>query len=588
MEQQSRPIQRIPGWAVPAGLILLVAALYAQTAGFEFVNFDDPLYVSRNIPVHLGITWAGIKAALSAVVSANWLPVTLLTHMFDAQVYGLEAGMPHLENAALHAASAVLLFLLLRRATGAYWPSAFCATIFAAHPLHVESVAWISERKDVLSTFFMFLALYAYVLYAETGRLRDYLAMAAAFALGLMSKPMLVTFPFVLLLLDFWPLRRLSWPESVLEKIPLFGLSSISAVIAYRVQDQSGAVAAFVPYDTRIAKSLLSYITYLRQTFWPVNLAVFYPYPLKILALTAGAALLILIAITTFTMLRWRTRPYLAIGWFWYLGTLVPVIGLVTIGLQSHADRYMYVPMVGLSMMVAWSAADIVERWPRSKVPVAVAGAIACVACAVLSFKQISYWNNSGTLYTHTIQVTGENWLAEANLAEYIMWLPGGIPDAIEHLQVSLRLRANNPWAENNMGLALERSDRCADAIPYFEGALRDRPTLVESANNLAMCLVQNNEFDRAVEMLRNAIRVSPAYPDVHFNLASALSQMPGREMEAVTEYETGLHLRPKDPLGHERLGDLLVRMGRTSEGASHLDLARKYREEAATPEFLK
>jgi tetratricopeptide (TPR) repeat protein len=557
------PIRPVLGWAIPLALILTVLGVYAQTAAFDFVNFDDPLYVSRNVAVHLGLTFAGIKSAFTTVVASNWLPVTLLSHVVDAQLFGDDASIPHLENALIHAASAVVLFLFLRRATSSPWPSAFVAFIFALHPLHVESVAWISERKDVLSTLFLFLALYFYVRYAASANLRDYVLMAAAFALGLMSKPMLVTFPFLLLLLDIWPLDRARSSKIFLEKLPLVALSAISSVIAYRVQADTGAMAQGVPLDSRIAKALLSYITYMRQTIWPANLAVFYPYPHLILATRAAAALAILLAISAAVISARGTRPYLVTGWFWFLGTLVPVIGLVTIGQQSHADRYMYVPMTGLAMMVAWGGADILERWPGARRIIAAGAVLACLACLLLAFNQASYWKNSETLYTHAIEVTGDNWLAEANLGQYLGTFPDRVSEAMDHLHASLLLKPDGAESENNLGLLLSRSDRCAEAIPYFAGALRDRPSLIEAANNLGMCLTETGDPSSAITLLSAVVQRQPNYPEAHFNLAMALSQVAGHERDAVAEYQAGLRLKPDDDVAQQKLHLLLQSLGR-------------------------
>ena len=561
-------IRPLHDWAIPLALILTVIGVYAQTAAFDFVNFDDPLYVSRNAPVHLGLTFAGIKSAFTTIVSSNWQPVTLLSHMIDTQLFGNDASIPHLENALIHAASAVVLFLFLRRATSASWPSAFVAFIFALHPLHVESVAWISERKDVLSTLFLFLALYAYVRYAESASARDYVLMAAAFSLGLMSKPMLVTFPFLLLLLDIWPLDRVRWPKIFLEKLPLFALSAISSVVAYRVQADTGAMARGVPLDSRIANALRSYITYIRQTIWPTKLAVFYPYPHTILASRAAAALAILLVISFAVISVRKTRPYLATGWFWFLGTLVPVIGLVTIGEQSHADRYMYVPMCGLAIMAAWGAADILERWPGARPIIAAGAALACLACLVLAFNQTSYWKNSETLYTHAIEVTGDNWLAEANLGQYLGTFPERASEAMDHLQASLRLKPDGAESENNLGLQLTRSDRCDAAIPYFVGALAHRPALIEAANNLGMCLTQTGDLSSAIALLQSVVQRQPDYPQAHFNLAVALSQVAGHERDAVAEYEAGLRLKPDDEVARQKLDFLLLSLGRHKEAA--------------------
>ncbi len=355
--------QALVNLAVCLGLVVSVIAVYAQVGRFEFVDYDDSVYVFNNPRVMAGVTPGGIKWALTAVVGSNRTPVTLLSHMLDCQLFGMESGMHHLVNVLLHMLSSLVLFAVLLRATGTTGPSAFVAFVFALHPLHVGSVAWIAERKDMLSALFWFLALYAYVRYTERPNRVLYLLVLALFGLGLMSKPMVVTFPFALLLFDVWPLRRMQWPKIVWEKIPLFVFSAIASALTYRVQSGTGSVKA-PAFGVRIGNALISYVVYLRQTFWPTHLSVFYPYPHSIAVWpVVGAFALILGVSALVAVLAWRTRPYLAVGWFWYLGTLVPVIGLVQVGEQAHADRYMYIPMVGLNSHAGMGRGWI---WPRN------------------------------------------------------------------------------------------------------------------------------------------------------------------------------------------------------------------------------
>jgi tetratricopeptide (TPR) repeat protein len=565
--------------AIWLGLVLSVFAVYAQVGQFDFVNFDDGPYAYENTAVRDGLTVPGIKAAITGVVSSNWHPATMLSLMLDSQLFGPDSGVHHLVNVVIHAMSSVLLFVLLRRATQRRWASAFVAFIFALHPLHVESVAWIAERKDVLSTFFLFLALYAYVRYAEHPNLRAYLLMLGAFALGLMSKPMLVTFPFLLLLFDFWPLRRAAGLRILWEKIPVFALSAIMSVAAYLVQQTTGSIAEAIPLAGRVAKALVSYVTYIRQTFWPTGLAVFYPYPRAILASQAGLAFLLLLAVSVLAMAAWRTRPYLATGWFWYLGTLVPVIGLVKIGEQSHADRYTYIPMIGLLLMVAWGAADAAAAWPRTRPWIHAAAILSVVTCLGLTYRQVRYWQNSETLYVHAIEVTGDNWLAEANLGAWLMKTPERRPEAIEHIEAALRLKPDDAEADNNLGLCMAQLELCGAAIPYFETALRNRPALLAARNNLAFCLARLGNYGAAITELQTTLRADPSYTDAHFNLANTLAKVPGREAEAVDQYETGLRLSfdPMSPdcaSAHRKLAELLLKLGRTQDAISHFEAA--------------
>jgi protein O-mannosyl-transferase len=509
----------LPDLIVCLGLALSILAVYAQVVQFDFISADDDLYVSQNLIVQAGLTRAGIAWAATAVVANNWLPVTLLSYMVDVQIFGLSSGVHHLINVIYHALAAVVLFVLLRRSTREIWPSAFVAFVFALHPLHVESVAWISERKDVLSALFCFLALYAYVSYVEQPAVSGYLLVMGFFALGLMSKPMLVTFPFALLLFDFWPLHRPPALRLLWEKLPLFTLSGAVAGTTYWAQHSTGAVAEVIQLDTRIAKALMSYVTYLWQTFWPIGLVVYYPYPRYLPVLGAAGALLLLMGVSALTIRHWRTRPYLAMGWFWYMGTMVPVIGLVQVSWQSHADRYTYIPMIGLSVILAWGFADIARKWPQTKSAIASLAVISCLACLELAARQTAYWRTVETLCQHALDVDANNWWAHSNLGAYLTNIPGRRADALDHLQTALRFNPNDAAANNNLGTCMLKSDLGDAAIPYFEAALLLRPDL----------------------------------PGPHFNLASVLSKDRGREAEAAAHFEAGLRLRPYDPEAHHR-----------------------------------
>lgn len=528
-------------WAVCLGLILTILAVYAPLGHFAFVTYDDPGYITENPHVRAGLTLDSMKYALTSVVSANWMPVTMLSHLTACELFDLQAGWHHRLNEVLHALAAVLLFLVLRRATRSLWPSAFAAAIFALHPLHVESVAWISERKDVLSTCFWFLALYAYVRYTERSNTRGYLLMAAAFCLGLMSKPMLVTFPFTLLLLDVWPLRRFQFPKVLWEKLPLLTLSLIFSGIVYFVQRSAGAVQNLPPGE-RIANALAWYAGYIGQTFWPTGLAVFYPYPKSIPAWQAAIGLAIVVGVSTLAVLTWRKLPYIATGWFWYVGTLVPVIGLVQVGFQSHADRYMYVPMIGLTIIVAWGAADLLRLWPRLKPVMITAAALSSLSCLIAASAQTDYWRDSESLYRRAIAVTGDNYVAEFSLGDYLMDIPGRGQEAISHFQTSLRIKPDQADAHNSIGAYFLQNGRDAEAIPEFEAALRIKPDLA----------------------------------DAHFNLALAFAKIPERVTEAIAQYETALRLKPDLAVAHKNLGMLLLRLGRKTEAVAHFQAAQR------------
>ncbi len=578
-------------------LILSVFLVYARVCQFDFIAYDDDLYVARNSQVQAGLTPASIKWAFTAIASNNWLPVTLLSHMLDVQLFGLDSGLHHLVNVVLHGLASLLLFLALRRATGDRWRSAFVAFVFALHPLHVESVAWISERKDVLSAFFFFLTLYAYICYAERPELGRYLAVVGAFCLGLMSKPMVVTLPFVLLLCDVWPLRRVNGRplRIVLEKLPLAGLSALACVITYRIQSATGAVGTAVPLPTRLAKAVLSYGTYIKEAIWPAHLAVFYPYPQSIPVLPVLATLLFLLIVTVLVVGRSfsssiqdpKGRRYLAVGWFWYLGTLVPVIGLVQAGQQSHADRYTYIPLVGLSIMLAWGAADAVERWPAAGNAIAGIAAVCSILYVSSTWQQVTYWRNSETLFDHAIDVTSGNWLAHGNLGQYLLRFPDRRADAVEHLETAVRIKPDYAEGHNNLGLSLLRIDLCDAAIPHFEASLHAK-YLPEAANNLAWCLTSSGRYGEAISYLETALRVRPDYPEAHFNLGMALSKIPGREAQAVEQYEAVLRARPDFVEAHQNLARLLVTLGRSQEAISHLITAESLRPDPVAAKLLE
>ena len=610
--------------AICLGLLLSTLAVYSQVAGFDFINYDDPVYVYQNAHVVSGLTLANVKWAFTSVVDGNWIPVTLLSHILDVQFFGMRSGMHHMVNVWLHALSAVLLFLTLRRATGARGLSAFVAFVFALHPLHVGSVAWVAERKDVLSTVFWFLALYAYIRYTERPGLGRYLVVAAPFCLGLMSKPMLVTFPFTLWLLDLWPLRRAQWPRTIVEKLPLIALSAGASLVTYLVQGSAGFLAA-IPLSTRIENVFVSYVTYIGQMFWPTRLAVYYPYPASSEPWQAAAAFAVVLAISVGALRTWRTRPYLAAGWFWYLGTLVPVVGLIQVGSQAHADRYMYVPMVGLLIMLAWGVADIAARWPRAKRVLEVAAVVSCVACLGLAWRETAYWRNSETLFQRALEVTQNNSLAENNLGMHLMTVgrnpdavshfeaalqinpnyadahnnlgfvlsqnPERIPDAVKQYEAALRLQPDSAEAHNGLGAALVRRGDCAAAIPHFEAALHFKPDQTDAIYNLGTCQMTVKNYGAAVPYFEAAIRAQPGFAEAHFSLAGSLSRIPGRVPEAIKEYEATLQLRPNEGLtrlAHAKLGMLLADQGRAQEAIPHLEAVQRIQPDPSIAKILE
>jgi tetratricopeptide (TPR) repeat protein len=561
-------------------LFLATFFVYAPVRHFDFVTLDDPEDVSANPYVRSGLTKPGIEWALTSGEDSNWFPLTRLSHLVDGQLFGMRSGWHHLGNVLLHGLAAAALFAFLFRATRRRWPSAFVALMFALHPLHVESVAWVTERKDVLCGLFWFMTLWAYVRYAERPQLRRYALALFFFCLGLMSKPMIVTLPLLLPLLDFWPLRRLaaqplaqpdghsriapiSWSRAALEKIPFFSLSAASCVVTYLVQRSGGAVRAVTAYPLwlRVENAAVSYVIYIVRTVWPRGMAVFYPYRNDLPAWQAALAGAAILGISALVLFQIRSRPYLAVGWFWYLGTLVPVIGLVQVGDQARADRYMYIPMTGLAIMLAWGAADVLRRLPRLKTAAAVLASAVLVSWAVLTREQIQYWKNSEALYRHALDVTRQNYVAQDLLGLYLMPFPGRLPEELEHFRAAVRIKPDFADAHNNLGIALlKTSGGLTEAIAEFQAALRVRPDDPEAHANLASALLRvPGARPQALAQYEAALRLKPDFEDVHYNLGIILAKMPGRLPEAISHLRTALRLNPNDESARQALQQLLA-----------------------------
>jgi tetratricopeptide (TPR) repeat protein len=574
-------------------LLLATFAVYAQVRHFDFVNYDDPDYTTGNAHVRQGLTAQGLEWALTSRDAANWFPVTWVSHMVDAQLFGSESGWHHLHNVLLHALAAILLCMFLERATDSRWRSALVAFIFALHPLHVESVAWVAERKDVLSACFWFLTLWAYVRYAERPGWGRYLAVALSLCLGLMAKPMVVTLPFVLLLLDYWPLARLRqhWRKAIWEKLPLLGLSGAAAAITYLVQEHAGAVKA-LPLGTRLANATLSCAIYIQKTFWPARLAVFYPYPRSFDYLPILAAGLLLAVVTVGVIVLRRRAQYLLTGWGWFAITLLPVIGLVQVGGQARADRYMYIPMVGLLIMLVWGAAEILERW-QTKVVAVLLAAAACVACAALTWVQVGYWRNSETLFRHALAVTEDNSVANHNLGSYLMASPGRLQEAFPYLEAAVRIDPDSAPAHTDLGSALARIGRLPEAIAQFEEAILLAPDAPIPHNNLGSALTEAGRLREAIAEFQTALRLDPGYDEARRNLAAAQAGgspethrsrgiallKAGDAAGAIAEFESALRIDPNDADAENNLGVALSSFPeRQREAIDHFEAAVRLR----------
>jgi tetratricopeptide (TPR) repeat protein len=545
-------------------LFVVTLAVYSRAVYFDFINFDDPDYVTNNPHVRAGLTWDGFVWAFTTFHAANWSPLTWLSHMADCQVFGVSS-WHHATSVLFHATAAVLLFLALNRLTAARWPSAFVAFLFALHPLHVESVAWVSERKDVVCAFFWFLTLLFYARYVERpGKVR-YLQVLAAFCLGLMAKPMIVTLPFVLLLLDAWPLRRLNL-AAVREKLPFFAASLASCVVTYLAQQSGHAVRslAAVGFGTRLANAVVAYAVYLTRMFWPTNLAVYYPYPTHLPVWQVAGSVIALASITWFAIHQRHSRPWLAIGWFWYIGTLVPVIGLIQVGSQASADRYTYVPMIGIAIMVAWSAAELVRLHPRAAGPVRNTGVATCCVCVFLTVFQLAVWQNSQFLYLHALAVTSDNAVAHNNLADFYL-VNQRNQDALPHIQEALRIKPDYPDAHTNLALVLKRSGNLADSERGYRESLTLQPASSDAHAGYGALLVAEGRLPEAAREFSAAIALRPDYADAHFDLGRVLAAL-GRQDEALAQYNEAIRLRPDNTDARHALGFALVSRGRMAE----------------------
>ncbi len=531
-------------------LVAATVAVYAQVVGFEFITYDDNVYVTENPHVEAGLSWTSLRWALG-FHECNWHPLTWLSLMLDAELWGLRPAGFHLVNLALHTANVLLLFFLLRRMTGFAYRSAFAALLFAIHPLHVESVAWVAERKDVLSTLFWFLTMHAYVDYAKRPSAGRYVLMAAAFATGLLCKPMLVTLPAVLLLLDFWPLARLTPSTArrlILEKIPLLALSLASSAITIHAQARGGAVARLVeyPFAVRLENAAVTTIAYIAKAFWPWRLSVFYPHPgdhLSSFEATVCGALIV--GLSILAIYAARSHPFVTFGWLWYLLTLVPVIGLVQVGAQGMADRYTYVPLVGLFVALSWGVPSIVWRVAprRARIVLALAGSASAIALGIRAHAQAAYWRDSITLFERALAVTTDNAVAHSNLGRAFLGR-GELDRAMAHGREVIRIDPSAPDGYFNVGVILEKQGRIDEAIAAYREAIRIAPEQPSAHLNLGIVLAGQERFDEAEEQLREAVRTQPDSWRARNNLGAVLARRAAVE-EAIEQFSEAARLNP-------------------------------------------
>jgi protein O-mannosyl-transferase len=563
-------------------LIGLVALLYAPVRTYDFVAFDDPQYVSENPHVGGGLDGADVAWAFTHQHAGYWIPLVWLSYMLDVEIWGGGPGGFHVTNVVLHAANVVLLFALLFRLTGRAGAAFVVAALFAVHPLHVESVAWITERKDVLSTLFLLLTLWLYVGYVRSRTPIRYAAMTASFALGLLAKPMLVTVPFVMLLLDFWPLRRaptsaerptraagapMPWRALVDEKLPLFALALAAAVIAFVTQRAGGAVGGLETYPAgyRVSNAIVSYAAYLWKMIWPTRLSVYYSRPAPIPVAHVVSASAVLLALTALALVTVRKRPYVAVGWFWYLITLIPVIGIVQVGLQSMADRFTYVPLIGIYTAIVWAVDDLLSaRAPR---PVRVALAVTVIAAAATTARrQLPIWKDSVALWTRATEtVLGmDSYRAHMSLGE-VLARQGRTAEARGHYTEAARLQPDSFDAHHKLGLLLADAGDYERAAREFRESVRVQPADATARSNLGLALWRAGQLGAASQELLEAVRLAPDLPEAHNNLGALLAEQ-GKDAEAIPHLAEAARLKPDFELAHVNLAVSLARTGRIEE----------------------
>jgi len=551
----------LPDVIICVFLVLATLTVYGQTRTHDFIGYDDDKYVTENAYVSHGLSEESVIWAFRSTRASNWHPVTWLSHMLDVELFGMRPGGHHMTSVFFHLINSLLIFFLFRRMTGQVWRSGVVAILFAIHPLHVESVAWASERKDVLSTFLGLLAVWSYVRYIQQPRIVRYFGVIVFFTLGLMAKPMLVTLPFVLLLLDYWPLKRINFSQTrdgkvelnhrfallrlVYEKIPLFVLAGLSCAVTVLVQSKGEALGLLdvQPMMMRVANAVVSYVKYLQKLIWPHDLAILYPYPEVITAWQIFGASAVLGSIT-FLTIRYRKRlPWLFVGWFWYVVTLVPVIGLVQVGVQAMADRYTYIPLVGLFVILSWGTAQLMDNWRYKKITLPVASAVLCFLLVASAKAQVSYWKNSFTLFEQALRVTNGNYVIHNNLG-FELALLGQKDKAIKHYNETLRINPNFEVAHINLGSVLFSQGKVEESFAYYREVLTAKPDFAGVHYNFGILLLKTRRIDEAVDHFHEALLIKPDFAEVYNSLGAALVSK-GEIKEAMVNFRQAIRIKP-------------------------------------------
>lgn len=603
-----------------AGILLVIAvlAVYWQVQYFDFVNYDDQVYVTENLHVQKGLNGESIKWALASQDAAFWHPLTWLSLMLDFQLFRLNPAGYHWTNLLLHLANTLLLFIVMQRMTGALWRSGFAAALFALHPLHVESVAWIAERKDVLSAFFWMATMGAYAFYVERPGFGRYLAVVTLFGLGLMAKPMLVTLPFVFLLLDYWPLRRFqitqvnirerSFLKLLAEKIPLLVMVVIASMLVYSTQQKAGALTALdsLPLGVRIGNAAVSYVTYMFKMIIPVNLAAFYPHPGKSAVWLVLTSFMVIIFISSFALKYLKRLPYFAVGWFWFLGTLVPVIGLVQVGAYAMADRFTYLPLVGLFVIIAWAGYDFLKDLRYGKIIWSSVSVMVLLFMGIISWHQISHWQSGVSLFRHMVLVTENNYFAynglghalwqkgqyaeaagnyenslkikpdyaEAHNNYGILWMSlGDISKAEYRFREAIRFKKNYASAYNNLGSVYVKQERLKEAMDCFKMSVKIDPEFVGAYNNIGIVLTREGKLDDAVGVFNKVISMNAGSFDAYMNLGNALMHK-GQLSDAGDQLKKALAIDSRNAKAHNSMGIIFARQGRADKALEHFNMA--------------
>jgi Flp pilus assembly protein TadD len=604
----NKPLHKNISLLVYGFLVITALAAYWPVLKCEFVKYDDDKYVTENPHVRQGITYDSVIWAFTTPHYHMWHPLTSLTNLLDYQLFGLNPTWHHLTSLLFHIASTLLLFGILKRMTAAVWPSLFVAAAFALHPLNVESVAWVSERKNVLSTFFWMLTIAAYIRYTDRSCLGRFLLVVLVFALATLTKPIVVTLPFVLLLLDYWPLERLQFKRAdeeqeveqaeteqvdgrrvplwrlLVEKIPLFVLVGVLSAVTFIAQQRGGVMSGWhnVPLKYRLANALVSYVTYISKMVWPTRLAVFYPHPFNKLPIwQVVASVLVLLTVSVAVLWFARRRKYLTIGWLWYLGILVPVIGLVQVGSQAMADRYTYLPFIGLFIMIAWGMYELLANWRYRRIALGASALAVLLTLAVCTRLQLRHWRNSSTLFERAINVTDNNFVMNNNYANVLKNM-GQVEKAIEHFDKVLQIRPDSPEIYNNLGNALRKLGRFDDAIMCYRKALELKAYFPQARYNLAAELARQGRTDEAIEHYHLALRLRPDDVETLSGLGFALAQK-GQFDEAIGYYQKALELEPDNIIACGRLGLALAGVKKFDEAIEQFQIVLK-----ATPKDVE